>query len=103
MEKVRKPSKRILQKWHNMTEANYHGEVRQEIAEYFGDSICPNLSPEGYGVRFVEAFRKINEIHLKEGHLSSGLGDARELLTLYMEEQISRVYGPDVAKEVHDC
>lgn len=102
MEKKRRPSKRTLKKWYNMTQENFHGEVRLAIAEYFGDSIC-NLSPEGYGNRFVNAFRKINEIHEKKGSLDHDLGEARELLTNYMEERIGKVYGQSVADDVHNC
>lgn len=103
MEKKRRPSKRTLRKWYDMTQANYHAEVRLDIAEYFGDSICPDLSPEGYGEKFVDAFRKINEIQMEKGCLEMGLSDARELLTDYMLDNIKRVYGEDVAKSVHDC
>lgn len=103
MKKKRRPSKRTLKKWYNMTQGNFHGEVRLAIAEYFGDSICPDLSEEGYGNRFVNAFRKINEIHEKEGSLNHELGEARELLTKYMEEQIRKVYGQSVADDVHNC
>lgn len=103
MEKKRRPSRLTLKKWYNMTQANYHAEVRLAIAEYFGDSICPNLTKEGYGDRFVNAFRKINEIHTKEGCLDHDLGEARGLLTYYMLDNIKREYGEDVAKDVHDC
>lgn len=103
MDKKNKPSTATLKKWKNLTEANLHGEVRQRIAVYFGDTIDPDLSPEGYGYHFRDAFDEINFLHGEQGSLSQGLGTARELLTKFMFEQIERVYGKEVKTAVHNC
>lgn len=99
---VRKPSKRTLRKWHDMTDANYHGEVRLAIAEYFGHSIDEEpASP--YGYRFVNALRWINDRHQKVGYLEHGLGDCCGIITHSMLSRIGEVYGKDVMDSVYHC
>lgn len=100
--KVRKPSTRTLKKWADMTWGNLHGEVRLDIAKYFGHTIDPEPDCE-YGTRFTEAFQWINDHHFLVGRLEHGLDHCRELLTNYMLSRIGEVYGPQTQDSVNSC
>lgn len=102
VKKVRKPSKRTLKKWYDMTQDNCHAEVRLAIARYFGHSIDPDPDCK-YGLRIVDALSWINESHSMKGFLECGLVHCRGIITRFMLMRIGDVYGKEVQEAVNRC
>lgn len=100
IKKVRRPSKKLLEKWHDMTDNNEHAEVRIEIAKYFGDTLNPTSYETPFG--FEDAFKEIKQARSfdKEG---LQILITSNLLTKLMLERIFMVYGYNVYNAVNDC
>lgn len=84
-------TKKILNRWAEMTEWNHHTGVLMEIANHFGY------------MEIHEELRGIDEVHKKRGHILLNECLKRIELLHKLLEYIEKDYGKEVKEKVDSC
>lgn len=84
---------RTINRWSNLTDDNYHSEVRRDIAKHFAKS------DESFK-QLADEFAAIVKEHNRVGYLSSELSDRRDRAEEEMMRRIRDEYGEETYRKV---
>jgi len=91
-----------LKKWAEMTDGNYHGEVREEIARWYQKTKEFKDSPCQASRDYLGCFKYVNKAHEGIGSMTMELLIIRNILTNAMLGEIEKI-NPKVADNIHAC